>query len=236
MAGQFQQDKLAFQTCEYPYVVYVPREYGQEENCQEKNWPAILFLHGSGERGNDGWKQSWEGIGRAVWENPHLYPAFIIMPQIPRWMEWKEDGLVVAVKVLDKVVQEFNIDPDRICLTGLSLGGSGAWNLAMQHPHMFASVIPIAAYSRPDDQIKKLTDLPIWSFHGARDEICECEHARDMVRALEQLGSARVRYTEYADAGHVETWQRAYADEAMARWLLAQRRAGPAPGRRAGTK
>ncbi len=139
-------------------------------------WPAVLFLHGSGERGSDGLKQCSVGIGPFIAENPHLFDALVIFPQIPRTMSWSlEGGLLVAMAALERVCTNGLIIPEQIYLTGLSMGGAGAWILAENFPNMFAAVVPIAAAVSVTEKTQLLRNTPIWAFQSADDEICPPE-------------------------------------------------------------
>src|SRR5687767_8734634 len=110
------------------YVVYVPRDYSPE-----KKWPVILFLHGAGERGDDGLKQTQVGIGFALRFYSERYPAVVVMPQCPTGVGWSGASAEHALKALDKTMAEYNGDPDRVYLTGLSMGGFGSWIIASEH-------------------------------------------------------------------------------------------------------
>lgn len=213
----------------YHYVVYLPANYVQMSGFPV---PVILFLHGSEERGDDGWKQTEGGLADAIRNHPELYPAIVVMPQIPKDMEWSahpiwdvhaKNGLEVANRALEYVLREFDADENRIYLTGLSLGGSGAWELAESEPTRFAAVVPVAAYRKSNDQnLASLIQLPMWVFQGARDHLCPVEDARQLVAKVRELGGNKIQYTEYPDAGHVETWEKAYADPALSQWLFKQ--------------
>ncbi|HEU4754828.1 MAG TPA: phospholipase, partial [Armatimonadota bacterium] len=114
---------------EYRYVLYVPRDYSPA-----MKWPVVLFLHGSGERGSDGLKQSQVGIGTAIRLYPERYPALVVMPQCAPGERWSGKMTDMALQALDQTMKEYSIDPDRQYLTGLSMGGFGSWVLASQEP------------------------------------------------------------------------------------------------------
>lgn len=105
---------------EYPYQVYVPREYDGT-----RGWPVILFLHGAGERGTDGLLQTEVGLLSAVRRTPEQYPAITVAPQAPPDSIWQGRPAQAALQALDRTIEEFRTDASRICLTGLSMGGSG---------------------------------------------------------------------------------------------------------------
>jgi len=126
--------------------------------------------------------------------------------------------------VLDEVVHDYNVDLDRVYVTGLSMGGYGAWELAAEHPERFAAVLPICGAGSPADA-GRLKDLPVWIVHGKRDAVVPFAHATEMYDALRKAGG-RVRLTAYDDAGH-DAWTRMYAGDEWYKWLLAQRRGQP---------
>jgi predicted peptidase len=213
----------------YAYSVYVPPEYDPR-----RPWPAILFLHGSGERGSDGLLQSEVGIANAIRRNRALCPAIVVMPQCRSNELWTRQMAELAMRCLDQTTRDYAIDPDRIYLTGLSMGGFGAWLLGERAAERFAAVIPICGFygspQQPSDpetlaQIaRSLRNMPVWCFHGALDPAVSVERSREIVGALRAAGG-NVKYTEFADGQH-DVWTRVYADANVWSWMLAQRRAG----------
>lgn len=204
----------------YPYVVYVPRGW-----TPERRWPVVLFLHGSGERGSDGLKQSQVGIGGALRMMSERYPAVVVMPQCATGQRWDGDMAAFALAALDRTAAEFSGDPDRFYVTGLSMGGSGSWTLATAHPGKFAAVVSICGRGEIPAIAAKLKDVPVWLFVGDQDRPETVQFARDAHAALKSAGSTRVRYTEYPGVPH-NSWDKAYAEKELADWLFAQRRGG----------
>lgn len=215
------------------YQVYVPREYGGA-----RPWPVILSLHGSGERGTDGLIQTEVGLGSAIRRDRDRYPAIVVFPQVPAGLTWQGGPGVVAMAALDATLIEYRTDRSRIYLTGLSMGGRGAWHLAWEHPQRFAALAvicapmatyrgspPIAAASGGDDYralASRLAGIPAWIFHGSADSVVPVEHSRRMAAALEAAGGD-VRYTEFDGVDH-NSWDPAYRLEDFPAWLFAQRR------------
>lgn len=195
------------------YVVYVPREYDPR-----KPWPLIVFLHGAGERGDDGLKQTEVGIGRAVRFNSERFPCIIVMPQCPDggWWDAAVDDIEQAYR---DTVDSYNIDPKRVYLTGLSMGGFGTWIYGAQHVDRFAALLPICGGGRLED-VPALSRVPIWAFHGADDETVFPDESIKMVNAV-KAANGNVTYTEYEDTGH-NSWDKAYGDGRVIRWLLRQ--------------
>ncbi len=136
---------IEFNGITYRFQVYLPEDWRRDDG---KKWPIILFLHGRGERGSEGMWQTQIGIAEAVRNHPDRWPFVIVMPQCPQTAHWTDpDMLELAMASLDQESAEFHGDPSRTYLTGLSLGGYGAWELARLHPHRWAA-IAIAASRR----------------------------------------------------------------------------------------
>lgn len=217
----------------YPYQVYVPRDYDPGSR-----WPVVLFLHGAGERGDDGLRQTQVGLGGALRWNPDRYPALVVMPQSPADSSWQGAPARAALAALDATLEAYSTDPDRVYLTGMSMGGNGTWYLAYHHPDRFAAIAPVCGWVGPrgrlpavpapgpgpaaDRAAEKMAHIPIWIWHGEADPVVPVEESRAMAAALEAAG-ADVRYTELEGVGH-NAWDPAYGSEELPRWLFAQRR------------
>jgi predicted peptidase len=200
-----------------PYVVYVPRSY-----APDKQWPVILFMHGAGEQGTDGLRQTAVGIGPHIIWNSRRFPCLVVMPQTSSGT-WTGTSGDLALRALDDVVAKYNGDRSRLYLTGLSLGGNGTWALAAKYPERFAALIPICGWGSPAAMAPKLKSLPIWVFHGDRDSVVSVKSSRDMVAAIQAAGNVNIKYTEYPGADH-DVWDRTYNNQQVIAWLLAQKR------------
>ncbi len=215
------------------YQVFVPRDYDPAVQ-----WPVILFLHGSGERGHDGSRPTQEGFGETLRWNPERWPALVVFPQAPHEASWVGAAGETAMAALEATVAAFSTDPDRLYLTGLSLGGQGTWHLAHEHPGRFAALVPVCGFidgngrypgvmpsSEADPYgvlAAELAGTPIWIFHGADDPVVPVEGARKMAAALKQAG-AQVRFSELPGVGH-NAWDPAYSQEELATWIFSQKR------------
>ena len=200
---------------EYRYVVYVPREYDPDEA-----WPFVLFLHGAGERGKDGLLQTEVGLGRAIRRNPGRFPCIVAMPQCPSGVWW--DSAVKEVEISSAVtLREYNIDRERIYLTGISMGGYGTWIYGAKKTDVFAALMPVCGGGHVEDA-PTLATIPVWAFHGADDEVVDPEESRKMVEAVRSAGGT-VKYTEFENTGH-NSWDDAYGEAKHIKWLLKQRR------------
>ncbi len=226
---------------EYRYQVFVPREFDRA-----KRWPVIIALHGGGEYGSDGVRQTNVGLAPAIRRNVDRFPAIVLFPQSKAdgTPGWQLDGGKAAIAALDQSIKEFNGDRSRVYLTGLSAGGNGSWYLASQYPDRFAAMVVIcgfitefrgrssnvlypalAAASAPDAYAaiaKRVAAIPIWIFHGDADQSVSVEESRRMAAALKALG-ADVQYTELPGVGH-NAWDPAYDRADVIDWMLKQRR------------
>ncbi|MEK6643962.1 MAG: PHB depolymerase family esterase [Planctomycetota bacterium] len=206
---------------EYKYAVFVPP---QVEIAKDHQWPLIVFLHGSGESGEDGIRQTTVGLPQYISTRPTKFPFIVLMPQAhATWFRGQE--ALMVWKMLAVTRQEFQVDPDRIYLTGLSMGGFGTWELAMAQPDVFAAMVPVCG-AAPKDYLGNVSQIPIWAFHGAQDRNVPVAGSREAIKELKRLGGVYPKYTEYPDVGH-ECWDRAYSDPELWKWLRAQRRKAP---------
>jgi lysophospholipase L1-like esterase/dienelactone hydrolase len=209
-----------------------------------RSYPLLVFLHGAGERGSDNLAQlAHLPEHLATPEYRALFDGFVLAPQCranQRWVEtdWSAETstpmteepspmLAAALRALDAVVAEHPIDVERVFLTGLSMGGYGAWELALRQPERFAAVVPICGGG--DERLAaRLAALPLWAWHGDQDRAVPVRRSRDMLLAIRAAGGAP-RYTELAGVGHF-AWPEAYAvDSPLWPWLAAQRRGLPDP-------
>jgi poly(3-hydroxybutyrate) depolymerase/prenyltransferase beta subunit len=201
---------------ERKYTVYVPPGYDGS-----RVFPVILFLHGGGERGQDGIVPAQVGIGPAILNRPAGWPAIVVFPQAREtWAAGSADSNATLAALSD-VMTAYATDPKRVVLTGLSMGGRGSWELAAAHPERFAAVVPICGPGRLE-HTSQLKGLPVWTFCGDADRDATVTNMRAMVEALEREG-AQPRLTEYRGVGH-NSWNRAYDDPELSEWMLAQRR------------
>ena len=195
------------------YQLFLPQAY----HSSTERWPLILFLHGGGERGDDIETVKVHGPLKIAAERPD-FPFIVVAPQVATDMIWSTARLDA---LLQDVQERYRVDPDRIYLTGLSMGGYGAWHLAMEFPHRFAALAPISGGATPSGMCA-LKHLPIWVFHGAKDDIIKLDRSEELVERLKRC-NGNVRFTVYPDAGH-DAWTRTYENPELYEWFLQQRR------------
>jgi len=207
--------KQIVKTVGYNYLLYLPKDYGPAG----RRWPLVLFLHGAGERGSDLEKIKRHGPPELVAQG-RQFPFILVSPQCPAEGWWDAE---VLNALLDEIVAKYAVDEDRVYVTGLSMGGSGTWSLAIKYPQRFAAIVPICgAGAEPYNARKRLAHVPVWTFHGAKDEAVPIQTTELMVASVRK-GNGSVKYTVYPEAGH-DAWTETYNNPQVWEWLLSQRR------------
>ncbi|MCE0523940.1 MAG: dienelactone hydrolase family protein [Methylacidiphilales bacterium] len=201
----------------YPYLVDLPQGYDADAG---KHWPLILYLHGGVQRGTDLKLVRKSGVAGLIAKGKQI-PAIVISPQCSWHQDWDTP---VLSQLLDEVCAKYRVDPDRIYLTGISGGGDAVWSLALEYPDRFAAIAPIAGEGDPMDAAR-IKNLPVWAFEGQKDTVVPPSQVVGMVDAIRQAGG-RAHLTLFAQAGH-DSWDDAYATDALYTWLLAQKRGQP---------
>lgn len=204
-----------------PFRLLPPLNYDKS-----KTYPLILFLHGGGAEGTDNEKQLATGVPLLVTkERRENYPCFIAAPQYPGEPPLEHWGQVVVrgllLDLIRFVEKEYPIDSKRIYVTGISNGGVGTFAALTRHPKMFAAAVPVCGGGAPDFA-EKFATVPIWVFHGAKDDVIPVTKSREMVAALRAAGG-KPKYTEFPDAGH-DIIKRTYQNDELFEWLFAQKR------------
>jgi predicted peptidase len=194
------------------YVVYVPKAYNAE-----KPHPAILFLHGSGEQGDDGQKQVAVGLGPAIKKAEEKWNYLVIFPQKPKGPGGFGSHEKLILDILEKTKKEYKVDEKRLYCTGLSMGGMGTWGLALKYPDLFAAIAPVCGRGDPS-QAAKIKDLPTWNFHGDKDNAVPIKGSQDMIDAIKAAGG-NPKFTIYPGVGH-NSWDKAYNEEKLEEWFV----------------
>lgn len=210
---------------ELKYLLYLPPDYSK---ASDKKWPLMLFLHGAGERGTDVNRVAIHGPMSLVKQGTN-FPFIIVAPQCPEGEIWDNEPLL---QLLDRIESTHAVDTNRVYLTGLSMGGYGSWKLGLAYPDRFAALAPICGGANMIDVIlsswddthrKQMLKLPIWAFHGAKDDVVPVIESQRLVNSLEKMGHKNIEYTIYPKAQH-DSWKLAYADPKFYEWLLQQSR------------
>ena len=194
-------------------LVVLPEGYDADP---DRRWPLLVFLHGAGERGDSLDLVAAHGPARERREGRD-FPFVIVAPQVPEGGRWTVGRVVAAT---DDALARYWVDPDRVYLTGLSMGGFGTWEAIEAVPERFAAAVPVCGGGNRLG-IGAARDVPVWAFHGAMDTVVPVGMSVDMVRALRAAGGA-VRFTVYPDAGH-DSWTETYANPEVYEWLLSHR-------------
>lgn len=216
------------------YRLFRPPEYDPE-----KKYPLIVFLHGSSGAGTDNRKQltGSRRYGVELWSSAEVqaeHPAFILAPQAdpaqaPTWVRlWRAgqpdpmraEPLEMVVDLIRELGHEFSLDPDRVYLTGMSMGGFGTWIGISRYPDLFAAALPMCGGGDPTHVVE--TEAAVWAFHGKADRVVPVRRSREMVEALRKAGK-EPRYSEYSGVGH-QVWKRAFEEPELVDWLFEQRR------------
>lgn len=197
---------------EMDYLLYLPEGYEEKES-----WPLVLFLHGAGERGDDLELVKKHGPPKLISQGKQ-FPFIVVSPQCRPGVWWEPTELTA---LLDQVVKEHKVDKDRVCVTGLSMGGFGTWRLAAYTPDRFAAIAPICGGGEPF-WARTIHHIPTWVFHGAKDSVVPLERSEEMVEALKRA-KAEPKLTVYPEAGH-DSWTESYDNPKLYEWLLSHRR------------
>ena len=199
------------------YWLFLPKNYSADA---KDGFPLLLFLHGAGERGPDPNNAKVHGPSKLVeTEQGETWPFVTLSPQCVQDGYWCVDQLLI---LLDKVMAEYNIDPDRVYVTGLSMGGYGTWMLLDAAGDRFAAAAPLCGGCNPA-KAGKMVDIPIWIFHGAVDSVVPPERSQVMYDAIKKLGGEKVKLTMYPGVDH-GCWVPAYNDPELYKWFLEQKR------------
>lgn len=201
--------------------------------------PLVVFLHGSGERGNDNEAQlKWGVKNFATSEQMKMHSAFVVAPQCPMEQSWanfifdERNGSIqmqdspsksmeLLIKLVKQLIKDYPVDTDRIYITGLSMGGLGTFDAIARYPDLFAAAVPVCGGGDPTTA-PQIKNIPIWIFHGAEDTSVEPQYSVDMLQALIDAG-AHPGLTYYPEVGHF-SWIAAFSDPLMMEWLFRQRK------------
>jgi poly(3-hydroxybutyrate) depolymerase len=196
------------------FLLYLPQGFSRHPAVK---YPLLIFLHGSGESGIDINNVKKNGPPKFLDDRPD-FPFIVASPQAPYPPRgFDPDELTV---LLNQLLQRLPIDKDRVYLTGFSMGSFGTYSWASAYPEIFAAIAPVSGAGRPEDACN-LRSVPIWAFHGAKDEAVKVENDEAMVNAIKACGGD-IKFTVYPDVGHSS--DEAYADPQLYQWFLEHRR------------
>ena len=197
------------------YLLYLPADY---EKDAKKRWPMIMFLHGAGERGDNLKLVAKHGPPKMIAQGKG-FDFIVVSPQCPNDLWWPEQTDVL-INLLDEIEKKYRVDTDRVYLTGLSMGGYGTWTLAAREPKRFAAIAPICGGGERYAGYR-LKNIPVWAFHGAKDNVVPVEKSKEMVEAVRKAGGD-ARMTVYPDADH-DSWTQTYNNPELYEWFLSHK-------------
>ncbi len=201
---------------EINFLLYLPSKYNNKNK-----WPLLLFLHGAGERGTNLDAVSVHGPPKMA-KQGKLDDFIIVSPQCPKndsWVSHKQQTALMAL--LEHIESSYKVDEERIYITGLSMGGFGSWALGSALNQKVAAVVPVCG-GGSGSMAHRLTDMPVWAFHGAKDKVVPPELSIEMVDAINASGG-NARLTLYPNANH-NSWDKAYSTDSLYTWLLSHKR------------
>jgi predicted peptidase len=193
------------------YLLYLPKDYAESG----KVFPLVLFLHGAGERGTDLENVKIHGLPKLINEGKE-FPFIVVSPQCSEHSTWNTD---ILSALLDDIEANYHVDKNRIYVTGLSMGGNGTWSLAIVQPERFAAIAPVCGWNMPTDACT-LKKMPVWVFHGAKDNVIPLGSSENMVERLKSC-DPNVKFTIYPEANH-DAWTETYNNEELYKWFLEQ--------------
>ena len=237
VTGRFEVRTFHSSLVELPYRLLKPKGFDPK-----KSYPLVIFFHGAGERGTDNVAQLKNAVKAFASDDIMTkYPCFVIAPQCPQNQQWvntpwtapehtmpvnPSQSMAAAFELLDAIRNEFPIDPARIYVTGISMGGFGTWDALQRHPELFAAGVPVCG-GGDTALAPRLARMPLWVFHGGKDGVVKTKRSQDMVAALKAAGG-QPKYDEYPGVDHW-CWDRVYATKELYEWLFAQHRSLPPP-------
>lgn len=196
----------------YPYLLYLPKEY----NASKDSYPVVIYLHGGSQRGQDLSKLKVYGLPHLV-DKGRDFPFIIASPQCPDGKFWSTDSWFDSL--YSELTTKYRVDKKRIYLTGISMGGYGAWQTAVAYPDKFAAVVPLCGGCDDFTQICRIKHVPIWTFHGTADDVIPISETERLVKRLIDC-QGQVKFTRLEKVGH--GIQYLYEDNALYAWLLKQ--------------
>jgi len=221
-SGRFVYRTVRVKRVAHRYAVWLPPGHGSRGV-----WPAIVFLHGSGECGTDGEKPTRVGLGPALAAHPERWPFVVVFPQKPTEDEEWEEREDVVFGVLADATKRDGIDATRIALAGISQGGHGTWFIGARHPERWRCLVPVCGYGRAKNIERRAVRLPVWAFAGLRDDVVDPNDTRKIVAGLRAQRTALgldpddARLTLFPDANH-DSWDPAFAHDSLNVWLKEQ--------------
>lgn len=219
------------------YRMLLPKDFSEN-----KMYPVVLFLHGAGERGDDNKKQLANGSDLFLNETTRdSFPAIVLFPQCPEndyWAKLEADrsttpitfnykyketptkAMALVMDLMDDMLEKPFVKSNQIYVMGLSMGGMGTFEILYRKPEMFAAAIPICGGGNPESVVSYAKSIPLWAFHGAKDDVVDPNLSLEMVSAILKNGGFP-KFTLYDFANH-NSWDPAFAEPELLTWLFSK--------------
>jgi len=193
------------------YLLYLPENYNSKTE-----WPLILFLHGAGEVGNDLELVKTQGLPKKL-ETDDGIPFIVVSPQCPNNANW---GILFdeLYELLQNIKEQYKVNKKKVYLTGFSMGGFGTWAFSVKHTDEFAAIAPICGGIQNKNDVVKLKNTPVWTFHGMKDKVVPIDATQRLVDLLKDCGGD-IKFTKYPDLKH-DSWTETYNNLELYNWLL----------------
>lgn len=198
----------------YEYLLYLPKDYSR----QSRKYPLLIYLHGGSQRGNDLSKLKTYGLPHLV-EQGRDFPFIIASPQCPEGKYWSTEDWFSPL--YQELAAAYRVDPRRVYVTGISMGGYGAWQVAVDYPRAFAALVPLCGGLNDSSQVCRIKDIPVWTFHGTADDVISIRETEKLVNGLQQC-NGQVTFTRLENEGHAI--QYLYERGDIYQWMLQQKR------------
>ena len=198
----------------YAYLLYLPKDY----TTKNHTYPLVIYLHGGGQKGNDLNKLKAYGLPYQV-DRGQEYPFIIASPQCPEDKYWSTEDWFDPLYT--ELLAKYRIDQRRVYVTGISMGGYGAWQVAVDYPEKFAAVVPLCGGLNDSSQVCRIKRIPVWTFHGTKDELISIDETEKLVRGL-QACKGKVKFTKLENEGH--SIQYLYEKPEIYEWMLKQKK------------
>lgn len=241
LKGEDKFNSFQFEAFEMNGHVLPYRFYEPEIDGNDKKYPLVVFFHGAGERGNDNQRQFKRFNPIPFWLN---HPCYIVAPQCPTpdsskgndhsvWVDTHFGGLShhmresptwpmqLSIDLVKQIIANRNIDPSRVYVTGLSMGGYATWEILQREGELFAAAIPVCG-GGDENYVNEFLSTSLWVFHGAEDRTVPVERSRNMVDAVRESGG-KPKYTEYPGVDH-DSWTSTYQNQEVWEWLFKQKK------------
>jgi len=228
----FEKKQFIFESDTLLYRILYPENYDKS-----KEYPLMLFLHGSGERGNDNEKQLKHGSSLFTnAQNRQKYPAIVVFPQCPENEYWAPiskdedktftfvnsktptEPMQLLIRLLSELKKKEAVDRKRIYVAGLSMGGMGTFDIICRKPKTFAAAVPICG-GVSLERLRKIKKMPIRMYHGDADNVVPALHSRNAYIELKAMGAQKAQIVLFKGVGH-NSWDHAFKTDDFMEWIF----------------